>query len=334
MKNVLITGASGFIGSFLAKEAVGRGYQVYAGIRSTSKTLYLKDENIRILTMDLADKSRLIRNFKDLAGKGIRFHYIVQNAGVTKSINKKDFLTVNYQNTRNLAEALIESNCVPDKFLYMSSLEAYGPGDEKTMKPVRETDAPHPFSLYGKSKLKTEQYLKSLENFPYLIIRPTGVYGPREKDYFVYIRAVTHGFEFYIGRKKQYLSFVYVKDLARLIFLSLESDVVNRSYFVTDGQTYTSEDLAEIVKDILGKKCLKIAIPRFMIQWISMVAEPVSHLFHKQTVLNPDKVQALTCTNWLCDSGQTRKDFDFKAAYDLKTGMAETIAWYKSNHWL
>lgn len=334
MKNILITGASGFIGSFLAEEGIRRNYRVFAAVRSSSSVSYLQDKNIKVIQLNLADKSEMIKDFKDLAEKGIRFHFVVHNAGVTKTFHKMEFFKVNYEYTRNLVEALTESGCIPDKFLYMSSLEAYGKGNEKTLEPIRETDTPHPFSLYGKSKLKSEQYLKSLNNFPYLIFRPTGVYGPREKDYFVYISAIKHGFEFYIGREKQYLSFVYVKDLSRAVYLGLESEIVNKSYFISDGNAYTSRDLAAIVKEILGKKCLRIRIPKTMVRLISYVAEPISNLLSKRTILNPDKYKALTCTNWLCDSGNLYKDFNFNAQYPLKDGMKEAIAWYQSHRWL
>lgn len=330
----MITGASGFIGSFLAEEGNKRNYQIYAAVRSSSNTTYLKGENIRIVMLNLADKLDMIGYFRELAEKGIRFQYVIHNAGVTKTFNKRDFFKVNYEYTRNLVEALTESGCIPDKLLYISSLEAFGHGDEKTMQPICETDEPNPFSLYGKSKLKSEQYLQSLKNFPYLILRPTGVYGPREKDYFIYIQAINHGFEFYIGRKKQYLSFVYVKDLAHLAYVTLESKVFNKSYFVTDGNTYSSSDLAVVVKEILGKKCIKMIIPKIVIRWISYLAEPISTILDKRTVLNPDKYKALACTNWLCDSSKLTTDFNFSPAYDLKKGMRETIDWYQSNQWL
>lgn len=334
MKNILITGASGFIGSFLAEEGTKLDYRVYAAVRSSSNTQYLKDPDIRIIVLDIGDKSKLIRDFRELKEKGIRFQYVIHNAGVTKAPNTKDFEIINYQYTRNLVEALKESECVPDKFLFMSSLEVFGYGNEKTMEPIRETDRPRPFSFYGKSKLKSEQYLQSLDNFPNLIVRPTGVYGPREKDYFVYIRAINRGFEFYIGNEKQFLSFVYVKDLTRLIYTMLESDIVNKSYFVTDGNKYTSNDLAEIAKEILGKKCIKIVVPKIIVRWVSYIAEPVFRLMNKRTVLNPDKYKVLTSMNWLCDAGKLKEDFNFVADYDLRKGLEETIKWYQSNRWI
>lgn len=318
----------------MTEEGIKRNYRIYAAVRSSSNTQYLKDKDIRIIVLDLGDKSKLIQEFRDFEQKGVHFHFVIHNAGVTKAPNKKDFEIVNYQYTCNLVEALRESGCVPDKFLYMSSLEIFGHGNEKTMEPIRETDEPQPFSLYGKSKLKSEQYLQSLENFPYLILRPTGVYGPREKDYFVYIRAINRGFEIYIGNQKQYLSFVYVKDLTRLTYLMLESDVINKSYFVADGNSYTSKDLAEIIKEILGKKCIKIVVPKIIVRWISYIAEPISRLMNKRTVLNPDKYIALTSRNWLCDTEKLKEDFNFIANYDLKKGLKETIKWYQSKQWI
>jgi len=334
MKNILITGASGFIGSFLVEEGLRRNYQVFAAVRASSSMRYLQDKNIKVILLNLADKLKMVKDFRDFAGKGIHFDYVIHNAGVTKAFNKKEFFKVNYEYTRNLVEALTESGCVPDKFLYMSSLEAFGPGNEKTLQPIRETDTPHPFSIYGKSKLKSEQYLQSLKNFPFLIFRPTGVYGPREKDYLVYIRTISRGFEIYIGRKKQYLSFVYVKDLVRAVYLGLESEIVNKSYFISDGNTYSSDDFAKIVKEILDKKCLQIKLPKTIVRLISYVSEPISTLLGKRTVLNPDKYKALTCTNWLCDSKNLYKDFNFHAQYPLKKGMKETIAWYQTHGWL
>lgn len=334
MKNVLITGASGFIGGFLAEEGLKRGYQVYAGIRSSSDTQYIQNNNIQLFTTDLSDKSKLIKDFLHYKKMGITFQYIIHNAGITKAIDKEDFMKINYQYTRNLAEALMESHCIPKKFLYMSSLEAYGTGDTKTMEPVLESDIPQPFSFYGKSKLKSEQFITSLTNFPYIILRPTGVYGPRERDYFTYIKSINRGIEIYIGRDKQHLSFIYVKDLARVTFTALESKIVNSSYFVTDGKAYTNSDLANIVKAIMKKKCIKIILPKITVKWFFFINEKISSLFHHQTLLNSHKYKVLTSLNWLCNSRRLENDFAFHADYDLRKGMEETIDWYKKNSWI
>ena len=79
---------------------------------------------------------------------------------------------------------------MPDQFFLMSSLSALGPGDEINLKPIKIDDWPTPNTSYGKSKLKAENYLKSFDDFPYIIIRPTGVYGPRDKDYLLMFKTI------------------------------------------------------------------------------------------------------------------------------------------------
>ena len=172
---ILITGANGFIGSFIVAEGIHREYEVYAGIRSTSSRKYLP-EGVQTVELSFDNKERLKAELIALG----RFDYIIHNAGVTKCNQKTDFDKVNYGYTRNFVEALIESDMTPQKFLFVSSMAAFGPGDPKTLEPVRLSDTPKPDTLYGVSKLKAEQFIAAQKDFPYLFLRPTGVYGPRE----------------------------------------------------------------------------------------------------------------------------------------------------------
>jgi len=326
MKKILITGASGFIGSFLVEEAIKRNYEVYAGVRNTSKLTYLKDSRIRFFKADLADKVAI----KSCLAKVGKFDFIIHNAGVTKSCDKNNFNKVNYQYTRNLVEALNETNTIPKKFIQISSLAAFGPGDGKTLKPISLTDTPHPVSYYGKSKLKTEQYIKSLKDFPYLIFRPTGVYGPREKDYYVMYKSINQGLETYINTSKQHISFIYVKDLSRLVIGALDSNITCKSYFVSDLKEYTSYEFNRLIKKILNKKTITLVFPGFLVKLIAFLNEKMScFLFGKIPTLNTEKYKELSQINWLCDSSDLVKDFGFKPEYDLWKGVREAIEWYK-----
>ena len=72
--------------------------------------------------------------------------------------------------------------------------------------------------------------MRSQHSFPYVILRPTGVYGPGERDYFLQIQSIAHGVDLNVGRVPQRITFIYVKDLARVVFLALERpEIVNRS---------------------------------------------------------------------------------------------------------
>ncbi len=330
MKKILITGASGFIGSFLVEEALKRDYKVFAGVRSSSKRTYLSDNRIVFFESELSDRNVLTENLKKYKKIYGRFDYIIHNAGITKSCRKEDFEIVNFKYTKNVINALIASDSIPDKFIYMSSLAAYGPGDAHSLQPVKDSDIPHPITLYGKSKLKAEQFIKSLEGgFPYLIFRPTGAYGSREKDYYLAFKNIKQGFESYIGSMEQHITFIYVKDLVRLLFDALESGISRKSYFVTDLNQYTSIEFNRLIKQNLGKKTITLVFPRPLVKILFFINEKISCFMGRPSTLNSEKYKELICKNWLCDSSEITKDFDFIPEYNLKMGVEETAAAYK-----
>src|SRR5947207_10984211 len=128
MKKILITGASGFIGSSLIEEGLRRGYEVYAGIRKTSSRNYLSDQRIKFFELDFSDASKLEKQVKEFSDAHGQFDFVIHNAGITKAKQISDYFTVNFQYTKHLVDALNESGNTPEKFVYMSSLAAIGPG--------------------------------------------------------------------------------------------------------------------------------------------------------------------------------------------------------------
>jgi len=334
MDNILITGASGFIGSFLVEEGLKQGYNVYAGIRKSSSRQYLRDERINFLEMDFSSQEAVEATLQSCKNRGIRFRYVIHNAGVTKVQKKEEYHRVNCLNTIHFIEALKASDMVPEKFLLISSLAAFGPGNPDTGEPVRLTDEPKPIELYGKSKLEAERYITSLADLPWLIIRPTGVYGPREKDYYIFFQTINRGLEPYIGFKKQVLTFIYVRDLARAVFLALSSPFVRKAWFISDGKEYPSEVFAAITKKALGKKTLRITVPLFLVKTIATAGEAIAGLWGKMPTLNTDKYNVLKSTNWRCESAPLENDLGFRAEYDLEKGVSEALAWYKQEKWL
>jgi nucleoside-diphosphate-sugar epimerase len=334
MASVLITGASGFIGSFLVEEGLKKSFEVFAGIRKSSSRKYLQDPSIRFIEFDFSTKEKVVETLLACKSEHIRFDYIIHNAGLTKVKRKEDYYNVNCGNTRNFIEALIETQMVPEKFVFISSLAAFGPGNPDTGDPVRLLDEPKPIELYGKSKLEAERYITSLKDFPWLIFRPTGVYGPRETDYYVFFQTISRGLEPYIGFRKQILTFIYVRDLVRLIFLAIESPHVNKAWFVSDGKEYPSELFASITKKALGRRTIRFTVPLFLVRAIAVAGENVASLWGSIPTLNTDKYNVLRSTNWRCEVEPLDRDFGFKAEYDLEKGVAETLDWYKQEKWL
>lgn len=333
---VLITGASGFIGGFLVKEALDRGYEVWAGIRAGSSRARLRDERIRFIDLAYDEEVRLKKQLEDFRRDHGAWNYIIHNAGLTKTVDKNEFFRVNAGNTSRFIEALNAADCRPDKFLLMSSLSSYGAGDEKGFTPISLDDEQHPDTVYGRSKLEAENTVRNQDYFPYIILRPTGVYGPGDPDYFMEIKSIRSGFDFTVGMTPQRITFIYVKDLARVAFLALEKEELkNRHYFVADGDVYTDHSFARMIQDILSKKrVIRARIPAGLVYVGCLLSETIGRLTNKSMTLNTDKYKILKQRNWICDVTPLKEDLGFVPDYSLREGLEETIAWYIDEGWL
>ncbi|MFQ5446071.1 MAG: NAD-dependent epimerase/dehydratase family protein [Saprospiraceae bacterium] len=328
MKKILVTGASGFVGSFLVEECLRRNLQVYAGVRKTSSRKYLKDERIRFLEMDFSDKILLREQMQQE-----RFDYIIHNAGVVSAPKLDDYWRVNFEYVKNLTEAL--AGCYPAKFTLISSLAAYGPASNNDLTDfLKEEDTPNPINTYGKAKLAAERHLTTLPDLPYIIIRPTGVYGPREQEIFIFFKLINHHVEGYIGFRRQHLTFIYVKDLARVVVDATLSQFTKKAYFISDGHHYSQSDLGRVAKGILKKSTLRFHVPLTLVRMVAWVMERIGKGDGKYPALNLEKVRILESLNWKCDIGPLKEDLNFKPEYDLETGIAEAIQWYKKEGWL
>ena len=335
MKSILITGAGGFIGGFLVEEALKRGYDTWAAVRSTTNREFLTDERIHFIELDYSDQDRLEETLRDHMGEWGRWDYVVHNLGVTKSTNYLDFERVNYGYLRALVDAMQVTNMTPDVFLLMSSLSVMGPGEEKSYVPFKSSDVPLPNTFYGVSKLKAETYLQSIEQFPYTIFRCTGVYGPRERDYYLMIKSIKHGFDFSVGFDKQMLTFIYVKDLVNAVMDALEKGPLRKAYFISENKAYTQQEFRRIVCEELGKKfVIPVTCPLWVVKRVCAIAEWIGKVTLKASTLNRDKYKILKQRNWLCDTSDAQRDFGFNPQYPLREGIREAIAWYRKAGWL
>lgn len=328
---ILVTGASGFIGSFIVEEALDRGMEVWAAVRKSSSLKYLSDKRIHLITLDFSNKAQLVERFRETV-----FDYVVHAAGVTKSANKEDFHTVNTLGTRNFVEALIEAGVPLRRFVYLSSLSIFGPIREShPYQEIRDTDPPQPNTAYGKSKLEAERFLGSLNDFPYIILRPTGVYGPRERDYFLMAQSIRNHLDFAVGYKPQDITFVYVKDVVQAVFLSLENGTTGKAYFLSDGKVYNSRDFSDLLRKELGNPwLLRIKAPLCLLRIVTAVGDVFGRVTHRVTALNNDKYNIMRQRNWRCDIHPAMDELGYAPEYDLEKGVKEAVKWYKDNKWL
>ncbi len=330
MQKILITGASGFVGGFLVEEALAKGLDVYAAIRKSSNLQYLKDPRIKFVYINFEDTNSLEQLFLEH-----KFDLIIHNAGLTKTPIKEQYFKVNATYLENMVEALITTDTIPEKFTFISSLAAYGPAEHTENGLVTENSEPHPVTNYGRSKLAAEKYLKSKSEINYTIIRPTAVYGPREKDLFTVYDLINKGVEMTVGLKDQTLTFIYVKDLVHIIIASTLDRRKNVAYFVSDLETYTSSSYNEKIRKALQKKwTLKLRLPIPIVRVFGFIAEKVGKINNTYPALNIEKVNELEAKSWNCDTKNLVEDLNFEPKYKLSKGLEESIAWYKENNWL
>ena len=336
----MITGASGFIGSFIVEEALRRGFETWAAVRKSSSTAFLQDERIHLIALNLSSEEQLKEQLKDL-----QFDYVVHAAGVTKCLKKEDFFRINTEGTKHLVRALMATQHNLQRFVYISSLSIMGAiREEQPYQEIRESDEAKPNTAYGKSKLEAEQWLAQIPAssegdggrlFPYVILRPTGVYGPRERDYFMMAKSIKAHTDFAVGFKQQDITFVYVTDVVQAVFLACEKGVTGRRYFLSDGEVYQSSTFSDLIRKELGNPWwIRITAPIWLLRIITFCGEYVGRLTGKVTALNNDKYNIMRQRNWRCDIEPARRELGYEPQVKLEEGVKRSIAWYKKNNWL
>lgn len=354
IQKILVTGASGFIGSFIVEEALNKGFEVWAAMRRSSSKQFLTDERIHFIELNLSSEEQLKEQLS-----GHTFDYVVHAAGVTKCLDKQDFFRINTEGTKNLVRALMAcqhsqgvsagSASAPQhplrRFVYISSLSIMGAiREQQPYTEILETDDPQPNTAYGQSKLEAERWLANLplssegtggRPFPYVILRPTGVYGPRERDYFIMAKSIKAHSDFAVGYRQQDITFVYVSDVVQAVFLAMEKGETGRAYFLSDGEVYQSSTFSNLIRKELGNPWwIRVTAPIWVLRIVTFCGEYVGRLTGKVTALNNDKYHILRQRNWRCDIGPARRELGYEPQVKLDEGVRRSIKWYKENKWL
>jgi len=337
---ILITGASGFIGSFIVEEALRQGLETWAAVRKSSSKAFLQDERIHFLELNLSSEEALKEQLQ-----GHAFDYVVHAAGVTKCLHKEDFRRINTEGTMNLVRAIMELKMPLKRFVYISSLSIMGAiREQQPYTEIQENDTAQPNTAYGKSKLEAEEWLSRLnkelgarneELLPYVILRPTGVYGPRERDYFMMFKSIKAHTDFAVGYQQQDITFVYVTDVVQAVFLALEKGKTGRRYFLSDGAVYQSSTFSNLIRKELGNPWwIRITAPIWLLRIITFCGEYIGHMTGKVTALNNDKYNIMRQRNWRCDITPAKEELGYEPKVQLEEGVKRSVKWYQENGWL
>jgi nucleoside-diphosphate-sugar epimerase len=309
----------------LLTAALQAGYQVYAAVRSSSQTAHLQALDVQLVQLSLHDGALLKQEMLQY-----NFDFVIHAAGTTKALSAQIYQQVNCGYTQNLAEAAV---AMPGfkRFVFISSLAAIGPLGAQEGK-ILENSPRRPVTAYGKSKLAAENLLEKM-NIPVTILRPTAIYGPREKDIFIVLQSLNKGIDAYIGKRPQQLSFVYATDMAMVTIKALEQQGF-KQYNITDGESYHRYAFADICKKRLNKKALRIHLPLALVKMLLYPAAWWSQFTKTAQPVNREKLGELLAENWICDIANAKMELGFNPQYNLEKGLAASIDWYKQNGWL
>lgn len=326
---VLVTGATGFIGSHVADLLLEKNYTVRCTIRRTSNIRWLKDKPIELVETDFANLDSLVRATKDV-------DYIVHSAGVVAAKNYEGYLKGNRDATANLLKATLLNKLDLKRFVHISSQTVVGPA-KSLDKPFTEDMTPNPITKYAKSKLAAEMEVLSYKNIlPITIVRPPAVFGPRDTAVFQMFQVAQKGLGTLIGFNRKYLNLIYSDDLARGIVDAMESEKsIGETYFIASEDIYDWNQIINAIKTAMGKNFfIKIRIPHTIVYIVAGISEFFGRFSKSAPVFNIDKGRDFVQNYWICSVEKAKRDLNFKQETDLEKGIDLTIKWYKANGWL
>jgi nucleoside-diphosphate-sugar epimerase len=323
---VLITGANGFIGSHLTERLINVGYEVYCLRRKSSDMRWLEGLNVNYVYGDCCDKDSLNSCVKD-------YDYVFHLAGTIMANNERDYYLVNEIGTQNLIESVYRYNRGIKRFVYLSSLSAHGPATRADNLPS-EDSPPHPVSHYGRSKLKGEEaVMRYHADVPVCILRPSVVYGPRDRQFCLFFRFIQKGFAPYWG--KGHTSLVYIDDMIDAIVLSIERDeAIGKVYFISDGMVYSNDRIIEEIASAIGRSVMKLRLPRPLLPMIGIFGDGIGKITGKTSMINRDKISEIMYNDWVCDITRSRRDLGYNPCVGIKEGMKWTADWYRIHRWI
>jgi nucleoside-diphosphate-sugar epimerase len=323
---VLVTGGSGFLGSWVCQLLSERGDAVRALVRKSSNRKFLQTlKGVELAEGGIEDAAAV-----EKAAEGV--DAIVHCAGLVKARNEAELEATNVEGTRNIIEAARKAKV--KRVVHVSSLEASGPSQDG--RPVPD-DQERPITAYGRSKLAAEKVvIAAKDDLHVVILRPGAIYGPRDQEILEAFRTVSHGLAANVAGGRALGSFIFASDCAGACVRAIDAKVPSGSiYFVDDGAG--AIDQKQVMDDIaraLGKKfVLKPSLPAGALRVVARGVQAWGKLRDKPVMLTPEKANMLL-HHFVCSSERTRKDLGWTAKVPWSEGVGRTARWYRENGWL
>jgi len=325
--NVLVTGASGFLGSHVAEQLARKGHAVRCLVRKSSDVSFLK----MLPGVELAYGAVEDRDAVAKAADGV--DAIVHSAGLVKAKTAADFVATNVEGTRNLLEMALDRRSHIRRFVFVSSLAAHGPSLDGA--PIADDCEPRPVTEYGRSKLAAERLVTDAKkDLAVTVIRPPAIYGPRDREMLVFFESVAKGF-IPIPNGTQKLSMIYGEDAAAACVRALEVEHESgRAYYVEDGAVYTQPEMIDALERVLGKRAFRMSVPLGLLKVAAHASALYGRVLDRAMMFTPDKVNELGAPHWVCSAASIRRELGWSPSVQWEEGARKTAAWYRENGWI
>jgi nucleoside-diphosphate-sugar epimerase len=331
MSCILVTGANGFIGSHLVElllKECEENDEILCMVRPTSDLSniigLLKLPNVKVVIGDVTKPETLLN-----AVLGVE--YIYHLAAALKIPSDRRYFEVNFKGTENMLKAAFEhASDGLKRFLLVSSQAAAGPSSGEIL--IDEEREGKPVCAYGRSKLQAEQIAKSyMDRLPITIVRPSAVYGARERDLTQTIPAVENRIHPKIGFTKKYASFINADDLVRgFVAASRSEKSKGQTYFLTDRNYLSDIALVKTMAKAIGRPFgIILPIPKFALILFSLFSTLMYWFFRGRPGMALNMVRNITQKYWLCSSDKAKRDFSWETKIPLIDGMKRTYELYK-----
>lgn len=332
-KTIFVTGGTGFVGSHLVEELLRRETEeVRCLVRSEPK--WLADLDVTYVDGNLSDVERL---WDALDGVDEVYHV----AGRTRAPTEEALYEANVNGTLTLMGAVKHAAPGLDRVLVTSSLAAVGPCEDGV---ATEDTSLQPVSRYGRSKAQMERALKEShqmhssywEALPVTVVRPSAVYGPRDRDILDFFQAVKrHVCPVVGGGADPALSLVHVRDLvAGMVDACRHPAACGETYHLGSDRLYSWHEVKQAATTALDTWALSLPVPGPLLSTAATASEAWGRLTGTYPPLNRDKAREIRYACTACSIEKANREFDYRPSIPLREGVAETIRWYQTHGWL
>jgi nucleoside-diphosphate-sugar epimerase len=338
MPRSLVTGATGFVGSNLAKHLRQQGWDVRCLVRDIQRAKHLEELGAELTLGRLDDFDSLVRAVADV---DVVFHA----AGRLHALTDQQFTADNVEGTRNVARACTETSR-PPALIFISSLAAGGPS--RPGEPRLEGDEDRPISAYGESKLAAERAAAALAyEVPLSIVRPPIIFGQRDLLGLKIFRGVQKlRLHVVPGLRKFPVSVVHVSDLCDALVRVAERgarvapsskgrpNTAAGTYHVAAERTIMYGELGRLAARAIGCRAVALPVPKILFWFLGGLAEVYGRMRGRPGLLNLDKIREAVAPGWECSDEKIRAELGYQPAATLEERFAETADWYREHGWL